>query len=159
MSGQVKDRVEQAAAGKLDSITRPLLLFPEVSVSGLGVQVKGGICSTSDKTPAMLLVPLLHTTCIKHSRPRGVQGRAHAQGTTTNGKCLLPFKTGAFLAGAPVQPVILKYGPNRVSPAWDSITAFWHALLMLANPFHSVTARQVPFSFACSARTRLELSA
>ncbi len=32
------------------------------------------------------------------------------QGTTTNGDFLLPFKTGAFLAGAPVQPVILKYG-------------------------------------------------
>ena len=32
------------------------------------------------------------------------------QGTTTNGEYLLPFKTGAFLAGAPVQPVILKYG-------------------------------------------------
>ncbi len=65
------------------------------------------------------------------------------QGTTTNGKCLLPFKTGAFLAGAPVQPVILKYGPDRVSPAWDSVTAVWHVILMLANPFHSVTARQV----------------
>ena len=32
------------------------------------------------------------------------------QGTTTNGEYLLPFKTGAFLAGAPVQPVILCYG-------------------------------------------------
>ena len=32
------------------------------------------------------------------------------QGTTTNGTHLLPFKTGAFLAGAPVQPIILKYG-------------------------------------------------
>ena len=32
------------------------------------------------------------------------------QGTTTNGRYLLPFRTGAFLAGAPVQPVILKYG-------------------------------------------------
>ncbi len=69
----------------------------------------------------------------------------HLQGTTTNGKCLLPFKTGAFLAGAPVQPVILKYGPDRVSPAWDSVTALWHVFLMLANPCHSVTARQVPF--------------
>lgn len=32
------------------------------------------------------------------------------QGTTSNGEYLLPFKTGAFLAGEPVQPVILKYG-------------------------------------------------
>ena len=32
------------------------------------------------------------------------------EGTTTSGRCLLPFKTGAFLAGLPVQPVILRYG-------------------------------------------------
>ncbi|KAA3466972.1 lysophospholipid acyltransferase LPEAT1-like isoform X1 [Gossypium australe] len=31
------------------------------------------------------------------------------EGTTTNGDFLLPFKTGAFLAGAPVMPVILSY--------------------------------------------------
>ena len=68
---------------------------------------------------------------------------APLQGTTSNGKCILPFKTGAFLAGAPVQPVIIKYGPDRVSPAWDSVGALWHVFLLLANPFHSVTARQV----------------
>lgn len=49
--------------------------------------------------------------------------------------------------------MILKYGPDRVSPAWDSVTAFWHTFLMLANPCHSVTARQVPFSFHHSAGT------
>ena len=32
------------------------------------------------------------------------------QGTTTNGEYLLPFKSGAFLAGAPVQPVLIHYG-------------------------------------------------
>lgn len=42
-----------------------------------------------------------------------------------------------------MQPVIIKYGPDRVSPAWDSVGALWHVFLMLANPFHSVTARQV----------------
>lgn len=55
----------------------------------------------------------------------------------------MPFKSGAFLAGAPVQPVILRYGEDRVSPAWESIEPLWHSILMLANPFHSVTARQV----------------
>ena len=66
-----------------------------------------------------------------------------AQGTTTNGKCLLPFKTGAFLAGAPVRPVVLEYGADRVSAAWESINFVWHALLLLANPTHSVTAYEV----------------
>lgn len=67
----------------------------------------------------------------------------HMQGTTTNGLGLLPFKSGAFLAGAPVQPVILRYGPDRFSPAWESVDAIWHALLLLANLTHSVHARQV----------------
>ena len=44
------------------------------------------------------------------------------EGTTTNGFYLLPFKTGAFLAGVPVQPVILKYPYTRFSAAWDSIS-------------------------------------
>ena len=30
VAGQVKDRVERAAAAKLEPFTRPLLLFPEV---------------------------------------------------------------------------------------------------------------------------------
>lgn len=44
------------------------------------------------------------------------------EGTTTNGDFLLPFKSGAFLSGAPVQPVILRYPYQRLSPAWDSIS-------------------------------------
>ncbi|XP_048330949.1 lysophospholipid acyltransferase LPEAT1 isoform X2 [Ziziphus jujuba] len=44
------------------------------------------------------------------------------EGTTTNGDYLLPFKTGAFLAKAPVLPLILRYPYQRFSPAWDSIS-------------------------------------
>jgi hypothetical protein len=36
------------------------------------------------------------------------------EGTTTNGRFLLPFKTGAFLAGQPLQPVVLRYGEGEV---------------------------------------------
>ena len=45
-----------------------------------------------------------------------------AEGTTTNGDYLLTFKTGAFLAGTPVLPVILKYPYERFSAAWDTIS-------------------------------------
>ncbi len=31
------------------------------------------------------------------------------EGTTTNNKYLMPFKRGAFVAGVPVQPLVLKY--------------------------------------------------
>lgn len=66
------------------------------------------------------------------------------EGTTTNGKQLLPFKTGAFLAGAPVQPCMIKYTTNKVSPSWDSIDAIWHVFLMLAEPTHKVTVYLLP---------------
>lgn len=36
------------------------------------------------------------------------------EGTTTNGRFLLPFKTGAFLAGLPVRPVVIRYGEVRL---------------------------------------------
>ena len=35
------------------------------------------------------------------------------EGTTTNGRYLLPFKTGAFLAGLPLRPVVLRYADVR----------------------------------------------
>lgn len=69
------------------------------------------------------------------------------EGTTSNGKFLLPFKTGAFLAGLPLQPIILQYTVNSVSPAWESIPAARHIFLMLANPFHSVTCYELPVYF------------
>lgn len=40
------------------------------------------------------------------------------EGTTTNNRYLLPFATGAFVAGVPVQPVVIKYHNGRVSPCW-----------------------------------------
>jgi lysophosphatidylcholine acyltransferase/lyso-PAF acetyltransferase len=66
------------------------------------------------------------------------------EGTTTNGHFLLPFKTGAFLAGVPLQPVILRYDVHSISPAWESISAARHIFLMLANPVHSVTCYELP---------------
>uniref|UniRef100_A0ACD5TA39 Uncharacterized protein n=1 Tax=Avena sativa TaxID=4498 RepID=A0ACD5TA39_AVESA len=55
------------------------------------------------------------------------------EGTTTNGDYLLPFKTGAFLARAPVQPVILRYPYKRFSPAWDSMSGARHVFLLLCQ--------------------------
>jgi len=66
------------------------------------------------------------------------------EGTTTNGDYLLNFRTGAFIAGVPVQPTILKYGPSRVSPAWETIGGALHIWLMLTNPLHSVTIYELP---------------
>jgi len=70
------------------------------------------------------------------------------EGTTSNGQMLLPFKTGAFLAGVPVLPVIIKYQGarpgSRVSPCWESITAPQHLLLVMCEPGHSVVCYELP---------------
>eukprot|EP00798_Chlamydomonas_sp_ICE-L_P000759 gene759-biopygen508 len=42
------------------------------------------------------------------------------EGTTTNGRYLCKFKTGAFLAGAPVRPVVMHFlYQDYVSPSWE----------------------------------------
>jgi lysophosphatidylcholine acyltransferase/lyso-PAF acetyltransferase len=40
------------------------------------------------------------------------------EGTTTNGKALISFKTGAFSPGLPVQPMVIKYPHKYVNPCW-----------------------------------------
>lgn len=66
------------------------------------------------------------------------------EATTTNGKYLLPFKTGAFLAGCPLRPVIIQYKVNHISPCWESIGGIRHIILMMCNPIHEVTCYEFP---------------
>ncbi|KAH0684927.1 hypothetical protein KY290_022720 [Solanum tuberosum] len=66
------------------------------------------------------------------------------EGTTTNGDFLLPFKSGAFLSGAPVQPVILRYPYQRLSPAWDSISGARHVILLLCQFVNYLEATWLP---------------
>lgn len=67
------------------------------------------------------------------------------EGTTSNNKFMLAFKRGAFIAGAPVQPLVLKYGPSkRFSPTWDAMPGGLHILLTLTELVHRVTVYQLP---------------
>ncbi|TYI75539.1 hypothetical protein E1A91_D06G012400v1 [Gossypium mustelinum] len=66
------------------------------------------------------------------------------EGTTTNGDYLLSFKTGAFLAGAPVMPVILRYPYQRFSPAWDSITGVRHVVFLLCQFANHMEVMHLP---------------
>ncbi|XP_073331293.1 lysophospholipid acyltransferase LPCAT4 [Pagrus major] len=58
------------------------------------------------------------------------------EGTTTNGSALIKFKPGAFLAGVPVQPVLLHY-PNKLDTVrWTYkgttwIETLWHTTSQL----------------------------
>uniref|UniRef100_A0A8C5QSE7 Lysophosphatidylcholine acyltransferase 4 n=1 Tax=Leptobrachium leishanense TaxID=445787 RepID=A0A8C5QSE7_9ANUR len=46
------------------------------------------------------------------------------EGTNGNGQVLLKFKPGAFVAGVPVQPVLMRY-PNRLVILWLTMSQFF----------------------------------
>ncbi|XP_040996562.1 lysophospholipid acyltransferase LPEAT1-like isoform X2 [Juglans microcarpa x Juglans regia] len=69
------------------------------------------------------------------------------EGTTTNGDFLLPFKTGAFLAKAPVLPVILRYPFRRFSPAWDSMSGARHVFFLLCQFVNHLEVIRLPIYY------------
>lgn len=66
------------------------------------------------------------------------------EGTTSNGSCLLRFKTGVFAGGLPVYPVTVQYDYCRFSPAFESI--YWpvHAFRTLAEPANHLRVEYLP---------------
>ncbi|XP_072314925.1 lysophospholipid acyltransferase LPCAT4 [Eucyclogobius newberryi] len=68
------------------------------------------------------------------------------EGTTTNGKVLIKFKPGAFLAGVPVQPVLLRYPNNVDTVRWTFkgtswLECLWHTTSQL---FTNMTVEFLP---------------
>eukprot|EP00798_Chlamydomonas_sp_ICE-L_P011193 gene11193-18810_t len=55
------------------------------------------------------------------------------EGTCSNGKCLLKFKTGAFVLGRPILPILYKYKHKHHNPAWTVIIEPWHFLRLLCQ--------------------------
>eukprot|EP00198_Chlamydomonas_reinhardtii_P002368 XP_001691704.1 predicted protein [Chlamydomonas reinhardtii] len=67
------------------------------------------------------------------------------EGTTTNNKYIMPFKRGAFVAGVPVQPLVLKYrGSFRFSPTWDAMPGHHHIFLTMTELRYGVTVHVLP---------------
>ncbi|KAM5564822.1 lysophospholipid acyltransferase LPEAT1 [Rosa sericea] len=79
-----------------------------------------------------------------HQNKSAPQIMLFPEGTTTNGDFLLPFKTGAFLAKAPVLPVILRYPYQRFSPAWDSISGVRHVIFLLCQFKNRIEVTRLP---------------
>lgn len=68
------------------------------------------------------------------------------EGTTTNGRALIKFKPGAFVAGVPVQPVLLHYcsQPDTVRWTWKGLSwlgALWHTTSQI---YSSITVEFLP---------------
>ncbi|XP_030609610.1 lysophospholipid acyltransferase LPCAT4-like isoform X2 [Archocentrus centrarchus] len=68
------------------------------------------------------------------------------EGTTTNGRCLLKFKHGAFVPGVPVQPVVLHY-PNELDTVrWTYKGSNWIQVLLytLSQLYTNITVEFLP---------------
>ena len=54
------------------------------------------------------------------------------EGTTTNGSCLLAFRSGPFIAGLPVKPIIFRF-------PWDSLNSCWESTYFFDLTFRMFT--------------------
>jgi hypothetical protein len=89
------------------------------------------------------------------------------EGTTSNGKQLLRFRTGAFIHAAPVLPVCISYKWRQVNPAWTICNEPWHVLRVLTQfvnvaqitilPPHYPNVHEIaqPATFAENVRKRM----
>lgn len=66
------------------------------------------------------------------------------EGTTTNGKYLIHFHRGAFVPGAPVKPVILRYPHTSFNPSWESISFPAHLFRFLTQMVNRCTVTLCP---------------
>eukprot|EP00775_Hariotina_reticulata_P010920 gene10919-11075_t len=66
------------------------------------------------------------------------------EGTLGHGRCLLTFKTGAFVAGVPVVPFLLKYKLRPHNPAWTIIIPFWHLLRLMCQLDNQLVVQVLP---------------
>eukprot|EP01100_Stratorugosa_tubuloviscum_P004025 TRINITY_DN198_c1_g1_i2.p1 TRINITY_DN198_c1_g1~~TRINITY_DN198_c1_g1_i2.p1 ORF type:complete len:363 (+),score=74.34 TRINITY_DN198_c1_g1_i2:1-1089(+) len=55
------------------------------------------------------------------------------EGTTTNGQFLISFKSGAFVGGFPIQPILLKYRFNDFNLSWETIPLPYHLLRFISS--------------------------
>eukprot|EP00210_Caulerpa_lentillifera_P003281 g3132.t1 len=60
------------------------------------------------------------------------------EGTCGNGHCILQFRTGAFVSGSPVIPILLKYSDKNLNPAWTNINEGFHFLRLLCQFYNRV---------------------
>ena len=66
------------------------------------------------------------------------------EGTTSNGSCVCHFHVGAFVAGAPVKPVCLRYVSTGFNPAYDVIEAPGWLYGMLGSPSFKLVITYLP---------------
>lgn len=70
-----------------------------------------------------------------------------SEGTTSNGVCFLPFRSGAFVAGLPVTPVCISYPHSKFNLSWETIPTVTYLTRMLLQYRLSCTFHILPVYF------------
>ncbi|KAH3765341.1 lysophospholipid acyltransferase LPEAT1 [Pelomyxa schiedti] len=73
------------------------------------------------------------------------------EGTSTNGRCLLAFKTGVFVSALPVKPVLIRYPFSHYSPCWCTTPVWLHVLCLLTQPVNHVEVEYLSTYIPCEA--------
>ena len=69
------------------------------------------------------------------------------EGTTTNGHCMIQFSTGAFLAGIPIQPVVVqsKFSPKYgYDPSFTCTNIVLHIIGLMTQPINQLHVQHLP---------------
>lgn len=66
------------------------------------------------------------------------------EGTTCNGKAMIKFRTGVFLAGKPIRPVVVKLPYKRWNTSWESVPFRYHMWRTMTQFSNSVELIELP---------------
>lgn len=67
-----------------------------------------------------------------------------AEGTTTNGTSMIPFRSGVFAAGMPVQPVCVRFPYKHFNPTWETIPLREHVFRTMTQFRNRVHCTELP---------------
>ncbi|GAB0490169.1 hypothetical protein MMPV_001401 [Pyropia vietnamensis] len=66
------------------------------------------------------------------------------EGTTCNGKAMIKFRTGVFLAGKPIRPVVVKLPYKRWNTSWESVPFRYHMWRTMTQFSNSAELVELP---------------
>lgn len=66
------------------------------------------------------------------------------EGTLAHGRCLLSFKSGGFVAGLPVVPILFRYKLTGHNPGWGVIRPYMHLLRLMTQVYNDIEVQCLP---------------
>jgi 1-acyl-sn-glycerol-3-phosphate acyltransferase len=134
----------------------------------VGTVIKGLQCVLVDRDSAGSRDAVVQEICRRSTTQGWPPLCIFPEGTTINGTALLQFRTGAFQAGVPVQPVTVKYRFAHMDPSWSGtiglgqlllrlVTQFYNTMEVTYHPVYVPTDAEVadPVLFALGVRTEM----